>query len=725
LVLSNLSYEASANLIKNLLGEDTREELIEYIFSRASGNPFFIEELCRQIVETGILNDKKGLDFEKITLPGSIEAVVTARCDGLSKEAKYLLKIASIIGCSFPKNLLEEIVKEKEVFNHLGELEVSDLLVRVAQKNDIYYTFRHPIFQEVTYRSLLKSERIIYHKIIAETIESKFLNVMEGSASLLAHHYHECKEFLKATDFALQAGDQAANLYANEEATRHYELAANISEDKGKKAEALEKLADILFLKSTETSKILSFYEQARNLTTDRLVKARISGKIANVYLRTGQIDKGIEIMQSTIKEIENADSFVLSQLSYQLADILLESKSESKLAEQTADFGIQVAKKIKDEKAEALGIRIKAQILWRQGRTDEALRIMNSSLPLFEKMEDPKVQASFYLLMGSVYRSAGDLKKAIEYCQKSNEISQRIGNQRFLALGYNNLGIYYELSGNMESGLKFYEKSLEIRKKLDDKRGEAIGYFNLGTLRIRIGEKNSALENYENALKIARKINDIRTFFNCLVAIATNVIENNESAKSLEYLKEAEKIFKEKNEQWMECEILHFYGKYFLHTREYKKAKEHIQKAINLVKMQENKELLGRYYSLLADICLNDNDIQAIHYAQESLKISQQSNDKEIEIYSLQVLGKAQAIFSKDLENGVKLIKKAITLAKESCLEIHYADGLLALGEVMTLEKNTKVALNYLTQARKIYQKFDYQVKLEQTKSLLEKITN
>ncbi|MGB9720634.1 MAG: tetratricopeptide repeat protein [bacterium] len=725
LVLNNLSYDAGANLIKNLIGEEIDEELAKYIFSRTGGNPFFIEELCRQIMETNILQDKKKMDLNRITLPGSIEAVVTARCDGLSKEAKYLLKIASIIGCSFPKTLLEEIVKEKEVLNHLEELEGADLLIRVVQKNDIYYTFRHPIFQEVTYRSLLRSERIIYHKIIAETIESKFLNAIEGSAGLLAHHYYECREFPRATDFALKAGDQAASLYANEEAIRYYELASNIADDEEKKAEALEKLADTLFLKSAENSRILNSYEQAKVLSKDRLYKARINGKIASVYLRTGQIDKGIEMMQATIKDIENEDSFVLAQLSYQLADILLESKSESKQAEEVADFGIRVARRIKDQKAETLGVRMKAQILWRQGRSDEALKILNSNLPLFEKMEDPKIQASFYILIGSVYRTAGDLKKAIEYCQRSNEISQKIGNQRFLALGYNNLGIYYELSGNIESGLEFYQKSLEIRKKVGDKRGEAIGYFNIGTLRARTGDKNSALEAYEDSLKIAREINDVRTLFSCIVAIATIMIENDEPAKVLDYIKDAEKIFQEKNEQWMECEILYFYGKYFLQINDYERAKEHILKAVNLATTQANKELLARYYSLLADVCLQSNNIQTIQYAQESLKISQQSNDKEMEIYSLLVLGKAQATLNKDPETGVKLIKKAIALAKESNFEILYADALLAVGEVMSFEQKSKLAMNYLTQAKKIYQECDYRAKLKHAEAILRKISD
>jgi len=722
--LDNLPYEASLNLINNLLTEEIDEELKKYIFSRSSGNPFFIEEISRQIIESGMLDNKKGIRLDKIELPGSIEAVVTARCDGLNKEVKYLLKIASIIGRSFPKKLLEEVIKEKEILNHLDELESADLLVRINQGYTIFYTFRHPIFQEVTYRSLLKSERMIYHKIIAETIESKFLEVIEGSASLLAHHYYECKEFSKATDYALKAGDEAASLFANEEAIKHYELAATISEDEGKKAEVLEKFADVLFLKSGGSSEVLSFYEQAKALHKDKLIKARIEGKIGKVYVHTGQIDKSIEIMRSAIKEIEDSNSIILSQIAYQLSDTLLESKSETKQAEEMTDYGIKVAKMVGDREAEILGLRMKAQILWRQGKIDEALKILFDCELVYEKMENPQAQASFYLLMGAVYRAAGNLNKAIEYCQRSNEISQRIGNQRFLALGYNNLGIYYELHGDMKTATDYYKKSLEIRARVGDKRGEAIGYFNLGTLKSRTGEKNDAIELYQDSLRIAQEINDIRTLFNSKMGIAGISIEIGELSRGIEYLKEAEKIALDSDEEWMKCEVQYHYGKYFFEMGDNKTARDHVLNAINYTNPQTSKEILARYYIILAEIYLRENNSQAINYAEESLKMTQEFSDKNDEIYALQTLGKAQVMLANNSVTGVKNIKRAIAIADELGLMSLYADGLWILAEVMAFEKKNKLAINYLTQAKKIYTELDYKTKIKEVNEFLKKIS-
>ncbi|MGQ9465475.1 MAG: tetratricopeptide repeat protein, partial [bacterium] len=631
--LDNLSYEASINLIENLLGKEIDENLKKYIFNKSNGNPFFIEEISRKIIEEGLPESRKAIKLDKIELPGSIETAVTARCDGLSKEAKYILKIASVIGRSFPKNLIEEIIREKELLNKLDELESAELLVRINQGKDIFYTFRHPIFQEVSYHSLLKSERAIYHKIIAETIESKFQGTITGSASLLAHHYYECKEFSKAAEYALKAGDEASSLFANEEAIKHYELAANCSEDKKKKAEALEKLADILSMKADGMSDALKLYEQAMMLQDDKIVRAGIKGKIGKVYVNTGRIDQGIEVMHSALKEIEDSNSLMLSLLAYQLSDMLLELKSDSKQAEKMTDFGIKIARNIGDQESELLGMRMKSQILWRQGHIDDALKILNDCENRLEKLKNPQSVASFYLLLGAVYRAQGNLTRAIEYCQRSNEISKKIGNQRFLAFGLNNLGIYYELLGDIKTAIDYYNKNIALRIKLGDKRGEAVGYFNLGTLKTRIGDMEDAMALYENALRIAQEISDIRVLVNCKFGIANILIDMGNLSLADKHLKEVEKIAGETEEDWMKCELQYYYSKYYFAQGDNKNALEYLLHALDTVSPQTSKEMIVRYYIMLAEIYLQENNEQALSYVEEGLKMARNLNDKYDEI--------------------------------------------------------------------------------------------
>ncbi|MEO0123194.1 MAG: adenylate/guanylate cyclase domain-containing protein [candidate division WOR-3 bacterium] len=720
--LSNLSFESSISLINNLLSEGIDENFKISIYERTKGNPFFIEEICRQVIETGAL--KGETDLQKMELPGSIEAVVTARCDGLSKEARYLLKLSSIIGRSFPKLLIEEIVKEKEILKHLEELEVADIITSAIREKGIYYTFRHPMFQEVTYHSILKSERAIYHKVIAETIEQQFLTMLEGCNSLLAHHFYECGEYDKASSYALKAGDESARIYANDEAIKQYQLAVSIATNHNKKAEALEKLADVLFMKYGGKSDALKFYEQAKGITKDRLKHAEIDGKIANVLRQAGDIDKSIEIMRAAIKEIEDMDSDILAQLAYQIADALLESKSETKQAEEYAEKGIAVAERLNDYESIIAGMRMKAQILWRKGDIDRALEILLSNEKKLKNLENPQIQASYYILTAAVFRNAGNLKKAIEYCTRSNEISQKIGNQRFLALGFNNLGIYYELSGEIKKGLEYYEKSLAIRSRIGDKRGESIGYFNLGALKGRIGELENAIEYYEKGLAIAREIKDIRVMFNSILAIADVFLEFDQPEKFKEYINEAESIFKERKEEWMEADLLGHYAEYYINLKDYKMAKDLILNTLKLSIIHTNIELRAKTYAILAQICFEERDPKAIEYAMESLKITQSSSDRRDEIKSLIILGRAQIIIANDLTNGIKNIKKAIALAAETGLLRYQAEGLFSLAEAMILENKNQSAINYLLQAKGIYSDLRNSKKIQEVEDFIKKIS-
>ncbi len=719
--LNNLSFESSISFINNLLGAGIDENLKISIYERTRGNPFFTEEICRQIIETGTL--KNGIDLEKVELPGSIETIVTARCDGLSKEARYLLKISSIIGRSFPKRLIDEIVKEKEILKHYEELEVADIITSVMRENGMYYTFRHPIFQEVAYHSILKSERTIYHKVIAETIEQQFLTILDGCNSLLAQHYYECGEYDKASYYALKAGDESARIYANEEAMKQYQIAVSIAEDENKKAVALEKLADVLFLKYGGKSDALKFYEQAKRIVRDKLKCAEIDGKIANVLRQIGEIDKSIEIIRSAIKEIEDIDSNTFAHLSFQIADILLESKSETKQADEFTDLGIGVAERLNNYESIISGMRMKAQILWRKGNIDKALDILLSNEEKLKNLVNPHMQASYYILTAAVFRNAGNLKKAIEYCTRANEISQKIGNQRFLALGFNNLGIYYELNGEIGRGLEYYEKSLTIRSRVGDKRGEAISYFNLGTLKDRVGDLKNAIEYYEKALAIARRINDVRIIFHSILGIAAIFLDLNQMEKSKEYLGEAESIFKVRKEEWMEEDLLSHYAEYYINLKDYEMAKETILNALKLSISQTNVELCAKNYAILAQVYVEERNPRAIEYATETLKITQSSSDRRTEIKALIILGRAQIIIANDPVNGIKNIKKAIALASETGLLRYHADGLFSLAEALILENKNQSAINYLLQAKKIYSELGYSKKIKEVEDFMKKI--
>jgi class 3 adenylate cyclase/predicted ATPase len=522
--LKNLDDKHSTLLVQNLIGRKIPAKVMEFIISKSDGNPFFIEEIVRRIIESGVLDTQEEITEKDIQVPGSIDAAITSRIDNLSKEAKYLLKISAIIGRAFPQQLLEEVVTEKDVYQHVGDLEKAEFLIKIIKNNETHYAFRHALFQEVAYHSLLKSERTIYHKIIAETIENKFKDRIDNYNATLANHYHNCKNIEKTIEYAIKAGDEANELFANDEALVYYHLALLAAEHKNvKKLEVLEKIADIEML-TGRVDCATEHFQEAKNYTDDNQVLARLDGKIAKIILQTGKVDDGIVLMREALRSIEGSNTAVAADIKYQLADALAESKAELTEAEQLIDDGIAIARSIDNSILELDGKRIKAHVLWRAGKTEKALRLLDENLQAYKKEGGRRYLPNLYIIMGVFYRALGDLQRAIILVQQAIQLSQEIGNQRLLSIGYNNLGIYYDLLGDSHKSIAQYEKNLEIKKRIHDQKGMGIGYLNIGVLKARMGELKEGLTYFMKAKEVFEKVNDIRAMFNTYSTIGSHL---------------------------------------------------------------------------------------------------------------------------------------------------------------------------------------------------------
>lgn len=717
--LTNLNARDSAQLIDNLGGKDFDISLKDYIIEKSDGNPFFIEEMIRNILES---EAKENIKPENFSIPGSIEAAVTSRIDSLSKEAKHLLKIASVIGRSFPKPLLEVVVKEKEIYQQAVALETAEFLLRVNKDNKIFYSFRHPIFQEVAYHSLLKSERINYHKIIAAAIEAKFRDDFEDFFAILAHHYYHGQDYPKALAYSLKAGEEAAALYANEEALTYYKQALLVAQDESTKAEILENIGDIQLVVG-EVDEASGHFQKARELVKDKIIQARISGKVARILVNTGKSDQGIETMKLAIESITGSETAVLIELNYQFADFLLERKAEIEEAAKLAVRGIEISKRIKDTKLAADGLRLEAQLFWRKGNYEQALAALKESQHIYQSIKHHRDMPQLFILMGVVSNSMGDLNRAIDYVKQAISLSQKIGNQRLLAIGYNNLGIYYDLTGDFKNALDYYEKNLAIRRKIRDLRGEAVALGNIGILKSQTGKRDAALEYYNKAREIMEKIGDARGMVHTYFYTAGLLLSMDKKEQAAEFYEKALKIAAEKQDKIMLSEARYQYALYYLNTGNITAAFDLLEQAREVILATENKDMISRLFVSLADIYIKKGDAGALRYAEDGLRLAIETKIKGQEILAFKTLGKAQAMILQDFAEGVKNIKRAITIAGETNFVYEMAEAIFALGEVLIVQKRPESALEYLNQAKTIYQKIDAKLRFKRVEELINRI--
>jgi predicted ATPase len=244
LTLPPLSGRDGVQVVQAVLQEQTA--LADAVLAKAQGNPFFLEELARMLVQRPMpadaSRDRPATPLQSIDLhlPPTVEAVLAARIDRLSIEAKHLLQTAAVVGVDVPIWLLRRVAESTEpAFNaQLAELEAAELLNESHRSRATVYTFKHALTQEVAYGSLLKEVRRELHARILDALETLAVNRDAEHASTaglsyppppyleqLAYHAMRGDAWAEAVVYSRQAGEKAMARSAHREAASYFEQA--------------------------------------------------------------------------------------------------------------------------------------------------------------------------------------------------------------------------------------------------------------------------------------------------------------------------------------------------------------------------------------------------------------------------------------------------------------------------------------------------------------------
>jgi predicted ATPase len=227
--LDPLQPESADAFLEALLGNDpSLEPLKKLLIDRTEGNPFFLEENVRTLIETEVVVGESGAyrlaqEIPTIHVPPTVQAILAARIDRLQQEEKRLLQMAAVIWTEVPFTLLQTITElsEEALYRALAHLQAAEFLYETRLFPERVYTFKHALTQNVAYQSLLTSTRQHYHQRIAQVLEERFPDTVETQPELLAHHYTEAGLSEQAVGYWQQAGENAVQRSANVEAIAH------------------------------------------------------------------------------------------------------------------------------------------------------------------------------------------------------------------------------------------------------------------------------------------------------------------------------------------------------------------------------------------------------------------------------------------------------------------------------------------------------------------------
>jgi tetratricopeptide (TPR) repeat protein len=232
-------------MVESLLGtKDIPLELRTFVHDKVEGNPFYLEEVINNLIESDSLSNENGTwtlsrPIIELGVSSTIKGIITARLDRLEKETKRILQESSVIGRSFLYEILKKITAHRDRLESCIErLKMFDLIRVKSLQPELEYYFKHALTQEVTYDSILKKERKEIHEYIGLVIEELFQDRLVEFFETLSFHFRRGKSLHKAVDYLMQSGRKSLKRYAVEESHQYYKDAYDMLTQKAGKTEA-------------------------------------------------------------------------------------------------------------------------------------------------------------------------------------------------------------------------------------------------------------------------------------------------------------------------------------------------------------------------------------------------------------------------------------------------------------------------------------------------------
>lgn len=448
MMLVPLDESSSKELVANLLTvADIPESIRGLILKRSDGNPFFVEELIRELVERGVLFQQDGKwqasqNIVEMEVPETLEKVIQARLDRLPQSERNTLQAASVIGRRFAYRVLGAIASANgDLSDHLLHLQQADLVRERARIPELEYIFKHVIVQEVTYGTLLREQRAQLHQQVAETLIDLFPDRLDELHGSLGRHYAAAGDAEKAIEHYQRAAARAEAIFAYEEAAQFLEMALELEPGEKQQFDLLENQADIRSFLGENVAAV-SLYQEVQKLTdpSDKWSKVRLLRKISECigaihsYEDRMQYDELAQESLSLATELiadepPNSESVRVHLAWFPLKIHTIDGQQDWDGAAAKAIEALEMAEELDDFPGIAAALSRMQSIYHRQDRFEDQARAALRGLEISRdpRSRDLRTEASALLATGIALKNSGDFGKAITYLEEADQLAQKI----------------------------------------------------------------------------------------------------------------------------------------------------------------------------------------------------------------------------------------------------------------------------------------------------------
>jgi serine/threonine protein kinase/tetratricopeptide (TPR) repeat protein len=517
LELAPLGAEPAMGMLMSACsGARIPDDIAELIGEKTGGNPFFIEELCRMLLESGTLvieNNEVHIagSVDRLVIPDTIEAALKSRLDRLDPEAREVLRCAAVIGRQFGFGLLSRVVPSPARLEAaLESLRVGGHIQRTGLAPEPTYRFKHALTQDVTYASLLERQRMERHAQVGHAIEELYAENTEEQSSRLAAHFAAAKDWDKAIHYGLAAAARAESLWRLPETVETLVRTRGWIErsDKGA-AERAGILVPLLLDLERHLEKLGRRNEQQSVIDDLRglLCGGEPTHELGEVYLREGD-----------------------------LATLLDDYAAAEKLLNQA----LETAEQVDDANLRGRVVRSFGHLRWRQGNYEAAVPWLEQAIEHARRVDDTSRLIVDLLNLGRAVRRLDDWDRAKDIGEEALELANKTGNPVGQSYSYNYMGHLLRAMGRPNEAIEAFQEGRRLAQKARIPAREAFNTSAAAAILLEQGRLDEGLATYEDTVQLARRAHRADLLARSLILLAEALVNCGRPHEAVPHFDEA-----------------------------------------------------------------------------------------------------------------------------------------------------------------------------------------
>ncbi|HEY2961238.1 MAG TPA: protein kinase [Pyrinomonadaceae bacterium] len=532
IVLRRFNESETSDQLGALLGEQVSGEFAVAVHRETEGNPFFVEEVLKALIERGSVRRESGrwrrCDMDQLVIPQSVKEAIGHRLNRVSPDANEVLRVCAILGKVFTFDELTAAAEQNEdaLLDALDEAAGAQL---ISAGSGDSFSFTHDKIREVLYEELNPIRRRRLHRHVAEGLERNCA-VVPCAVEKLAHHYIQAGDHERGLEYAKQAAAEAERVFAFDEAIAAYSRARDCAEALGLVDEQLtqEEAIGKAYMLHGETTLASEHFERALELTNDPATRVRLQCQAAASLVTTGE-PRGIDYVQQALKllnpetnPLETANALSTEARFHHLAgrhkqarELLLRAAELIAPAVDSASVSTFAAPMIAQIYAYLAGVH------QHYGLFDDADYWARQAIAFGTTHNVLFAQAAGNEFLGEDAVHKGNYEESLEFAQRELEIAERLHSRERRAWVHYYAGHAHFSLGRTERAVEEFEHGIALAETIGEKRVLSLLNANLAIVQARLGQYDKALQTARTNLESAASIGLLYTHFESLRGLA------------------------------------------------------------------------------------------------------------------------------------------------------------------------------------------------------------